>query len=176
MSTASAVAQLLEKDLSECAGGPVSTQLYTLGNYQKRGVQSLPGECIDNIDAAIDCYHPDPALLDLMDEAEVTEALHSHLLKTNCPVTGQPDWASLMIRYRGRRICRESLLKYIVSFREHQDFHEQCVERIFNDILSRCGTEELDVYARYTRRGGLDINPWRSTSNAVPANFRVSRQ
>ncbi|MGS2722233.1 NADPH-dependent 7-cyano-7-deazaguanine reductase QueF [Porticoccus sp. GXU_MW_L64] len=175
------VSQRLEGDLSQCAGGPVLVQLYTLANYQKQGVQELPGECIDTLDVAIDCYHPAPGLLDVTSGGEtnvgkVSETLHSHLLKTNCPVTGQPDWASVMIRYRGRQISREGLLKYIVSFRQHQDFHEQCVERIFSDILSHCGPEELDVYARYTRRGGLDINPWRSTSTAVPGSFRLVRQ
>ena len=170
------VSQRMAADLGECAGSPVVVQLYTLGNHQKTGLQQMPGDCIDNIEASIDTYQPDPSLLDLADNGQVAECLHSHLLKTNCPVTGQPDWASLMVRYRGRQICRQSLLKYIVSFREHQDFHEQCVERIFNDILSRCGPEELDVYARYTRRGGLDINPWRSTSTAMPASFRTVRQ
>ena len=170
------VTQRLEADLSQCADGPAVVQLYTLGDYQKRGLQALPGYCIDGIDADIDSYQPDPALLDLLDSNEVTESLHSHLLKTNCPVTGQPDWASVLIRYRGRKICPQGLLKYIVSFREHQDFHEQCAERIFNDILSRCGPEELDVYARYTRRGGLDINPWRSTSTTLPINLRTVRQ
>ena len=172
----SEVAQRLEADLSQCAGGPVVVQLYTLGNYQKRGVQLLPGDCIDGLEVEIDTYQPDPSLLDLVNTGEVTECLHSHLLKTNCPVTGQPDWASVMVRYRGRGICRKGLLKYIVSFREQQDFHEQCVERIFNDILARCGPEELDVYARYTRRGGLDINPWRSTTTAVPPSLRLARQ
>ena len=170
------VSQRLENDLSECAGGPVLVQLFTLANYQKQGVQELPGNCIDNLDVTIDCYQPEPALLDVTDGGEVSETLHSHLLKTNCPVTGQPDWASVMVRYRGRQISQQGLLKYIVSFRQHQDFHEQCVERIFTDILSRCGPEELDVYARYTRRGGLDINPWRSTSTAVPGSFRLVRQ
>ncbi|UTW45694.1 NADPH-dependent 7-cyano-7-deazaguanine reductase QueF [bacterium SCSIO 12696] len=170
------VSQRLEVDLSQCAGGPVLVQLFTLANYQKLGVADLPGTCIDNLDVAIDCYHPDPSLLDVTDVGEVQETLHSHLLKTNCPVTDQPDWASVMVRYRGRQISREGLLKYLISFRQHQDFHEQCVERIFMDILSRCGPDELDVYARYTRRGGLDINPWRSTSNATPTSFRLVRQ
>jgi 7-cyano-7-deazaguanine reductase len=99
------------------------------------------------------------------------------LLKTNCPVTGQPDWASIFITYSGKALEREALLKYIISFREHQDFHEHCVERIFVDILSRCKPTELTVYARYTRRGGLDINPFRSTDkDALPQVGRLLRQ
>jgi 7-cyano-7-deazaguanine reductase len=93
----------------------------------------------------------------------VDELLVSHLLKSNCPVTGQPDWASVQISYRGPRIDREGLLRYLISFRRHDDFHEQCVERIFVDLMRRCAPERLTVHARYTRRGGLDINPWRST-------------
>lgn len=103
--------------------------------------------------------------------------LHSHLLKSNCPVTGQPDWASIVIHYRGRPLQRESLLRYLVAFRSHQDFHENCVERIFCDIAATCGPERLSVYARYTRRGGLDINPFRSTEvGERPAWTRTARQ
>ena len=101
---------------------------------------------------------------------------YSHLLKTNCPVTDQPDWASVYINYTGPAIDPDGLLKYIVSYREHQDFHEQCVEQIFADIILRCQPSVLSVNARYMRRGGLDINPFRSTSDAVPQNFRHVRQ
>jgi 7-cyano-7-deazaguanine reductase len=101
----------------------------------------------------------------------------SHLLKSNCPVTGQPDWASVQVVYAGARIERAGLLRYLVSYRNHDDFHEQCVERIFRDILARCAPERLTVQARYTRRGGLDINPWRSNvDTAEPANSRLQRQ
>lgn len=190
-STWQQVTQRLQADLSQCAGGPVTVQLFSLAEYQKIGVTPLPGQCIDNLDVEIHNYHPDPELLSinstgpapealapetLTSEMLVTETLHSHLLKTNCPVTGQPDWASVVITYQGRQISPEGLLKYIVSFRQHQDFHEQCVERLFTDILARCAPQKLDVYARYTRRGGLDINPWRSTDVTTPGSLRLVRQ
>ena len=105
-----------------------------------------------------------------------SETLYSHLLKSNCPVTGQPDWASVHICYTGAKICHEGLLKYVVSFREHQDFHEHCVERMFVDIMTRCQPQNLTVYARYTRRGGLDINPLRSTDEVTVSQPRLVRQ
>lgn len=111
---------------------------------------------------------PDPALLTANADDVVEEALHSALLKSNCPVTGQPDWADLFIAYRGPRIARAALLRYIVSFRDHAGFHEQCVERIYMDLSARCLPQWLSVEARYTRRGGLDINPWRATPGLVP--------
>jgi len=106
----------------------------------------------------------------------VERTLYSHLLKSNCPVTGQPDWGSIQIHYRGVPIDKEGLLKYIVSYREQGDFHEQCVENIFLDILEHCQPEQLSVYARYVRRGGLDINPFRSTGTVFPENYRLNRQ
>ena len=109
-------------------------------------------------------------------EGDADETLVSHLLKSNCPVTGQPDWASVEINYAGRRIDREGLLRYIVSFRDHADFHEHCVERIYVDLMRRCAPRRLSVYARYTRRGGLDINPWRSSEPGDPPNPRTARQ
>lgn len=124
---------------------------------------------IDGIDADIAEYAaPNPALLSADDADAATEVLRSDLLKSNCPVTGQPDWASLRIAYRGPRIDRAGLLRYLVSFREHAGFHEQCVERIFVDVLARCRPASLSVEARYTRRGGLDINPWRATPGTPP--------
>jgi 7-cyano-7-deazaguanine reductase len=106
----------------------------------------------------------------------VSETLHSHLFKTNCPVTGQPDWASILIRYRGGKIRWDRILAYLVSYRHHTEFHEQCVERVFVDILHHCRPEDLTVYARYTRRGGLDINPFRSNFEEAPDNVRLLRQ
>lgn len=133
---------------------------------------------LDTLDVDIDDYGPpNPAHLhaDAGDIAD--EVLRSHLLKSNCPVTGQPDWASVRIAYRGPRIDRAGLLRYLVSFRDHAEFHEQCVERIFTDLRARCGVESLAVEARYTRRGGLDINPWRTTADrAPPQAFRDLRQ
>ena len=125
-------------------------------------------QSIDALDVDIDTYGPpDPGLL-RSDDDIVNETLHSRLLKSNCPVTAQPDWAQLRIAYRGPRIDRAGLLRYVVSFRDHADFHEQCVERIFVDLMARCRPESLSVQARYTRRGGLDINPWRATADRAP--------
>jgi 7-cyano-7-deazaguanine reductase len=106
----------------------------------------------------------------------VTEQLCSHLLKSNCPVTGQPDWATLLVSYTGPKIDRAGLLRYVVSFRQKQDFHEHCVETVFADLMSRFNPESLTVVARYTRRGGLDINPWRSTETGQDAVPRLIRQ
>ena len=123
---------------------------------------------IDKLDIEIDTYEPAPELLRTRPGDAVEETLCSRLLKSNCPVTGQPDWASVQIRYRGAPIDREALLRYVISFRQHAEFHEHCVERIYTDIMAACRPELLTVYARYTRRGGLDINPWRSNFEAAP--------
>lgn len=157
------VIERLEWDLSEAVGADVMVNLYPLdaGDF---AVKTLPGECIDGLDVAISHYTPAPELLKSNAEEIVEESLHSHLLKSNCPVTGQPDWGSVVIHYRGPRIERETLLAYLVSYRNHQDFHEHCVERIYLDILAATGAHELAVMARYTRRGGLDINPCRASS------------
>ena len=136
------------------------------------------GESIDTLDIDITDYGPpNPGYL-LADESRpVVELLVSDLLKSNCPVTGQPDWASLALHYRGPRIDREGLLRYLVSFRDHAGFHEQCVEHIFHDVLTRCRPQALSIEARYTRRGGLDINPWRATPGfPAPAALREVRQ
>jgi 7-cyano-7-deazaguanine reductase len=133
--------------------------------------------CIDDIDLAVTHYGPPDASLLTTHADAAGETLVSHLLKSNCPVTGQPDWASLRIGYHGPRIDRAGLLRYIASFRDHCEFHEQCVERIFVDMMARCRPRSLSVEARYTRRGGLDINPWRGTPDrAPPAPARDLRQ
>ena len=171
------VVELLTHDLSTACGAPVDVILYELAEYAGFYVISEPqGSCLDQRSVSIDCYHPDNTLLSASPENEVTETLYSHLLKTNCPVTDQPDWASLYITYSGPQIDADGLLKYIVSYRQHQDFHEQCVEQIFSDIMLRCNPSELSVYARYMRRGGLDINPFRSTSRTTPPALRQVRQ
>ncbi len=138
----------------------------------------LSGVLLDRLDIEVDQYTPSPALLtSARDEAPVEETLVSHLLKSNCLVTGQPDWASVQVRYVGPQIEQEGLLRYLIGFREHNEFHEQCVERIFIDIMRQCAPQKLAVYARYTRRGGLDINPWRSNfSGPPPKNLRTARQ
>ena len=174
--SAAKVVEALERDLSACVKGPVLVDLFSVEEFAKRGLQEMPGVCLDDSHVAINSYQPDASLLNLDDGPVVKEALHSHLLKTNCPVTGQPDWASIVVRYMGSPINRESLLKYLISYRNHADFHEQCVERIFIAILEMCQPYELEVCARYTRRGGLDINPYRSTSMQEPINLRASRQ
>ncbi|MCH7370425.1 NADPH-dependent 7-cyano-7-deazaguanine reductase QueF [Aeromonas sp. MR16] len=172
----SAVQALLVKDLSACAGAEVGVSLFTL-NQAPHQIATLPGECIDEQDLEVDNYEFDQTLLRGAAGPEVVEeTLHSHLLKSNCLVTSQPDWGSLVIHYRGPRLDREKLLRYLISFRQHNEFHEQCIERIFIDLKHFCGPSELTVYARYTRRGGLDINPFRSDWEPVPANLRLIRQ
>lgn len=175
---AAAVEALLRRDLSAAAGAEVAVVLVPAAGFATERLQELGGDCIDALDLDIADYdtpRPDYLLADAGVEAE--ETLVSHLLKSNCPVTGQPDWASVQIRYRGPRLDRAGLLRYLVSFRRHSDFHEQCVERIYTDLLARCRPLSLAVYARYTRRGGLDINPFRSSdADAVPPNPRGARQ
>lgn len=153
-------------DLSACAGAVVSV-LFGVPPL----VEDAEGQSLDALDVAIECYGPPaPELLSADADNIVTETLSSALLKSNCPVTGQPDWASVSVRYHGPAIDREGLLKYLVSYRDHAEFHEQCVERIFSEISLRCRPQWLEVEARYTRRGGLDINPWRASAGiAHPA-------
>ncbi|MBJ7575543.1 NADPH-dependent 7-cyano-7-deazaguanine reductase QueF [Luteimonas sp. MC1828] len=163
-------------DLSGAAGATVAVDF---GLPPMAGVDDDAGSIdIDGVDVAIDAYdHPAPELLACDPAAEVEETLRSQLLKSNCPVTGQPDWASVRIAYRGPRIDRAALLHYLVSFREHAGFHEQCVEQVFVDLMAQCRPEWLSVEARYTRRGGLDINPWRATPGLPPpAARRDARQ
>lgn len=169
---------LLEKDLSAAAGANVSVNLMSPDGEFHSDVGEAEFSCLDSMDVEGFEYQPNRALLQLDSEKVVSEKLCSHLLRSNCPVTGQPDWASIYIDYNGPKIQPESLLKYIVSFRQCQDFHEHCVERIFTDLMSVCHCESLTVYARYTRRGGLDINPYRATldkPDLAPA-LRTPRQ
>ena len=172
------VLRTLESDLSVTAQAPVMVRLLDMTRLQQQGLARLPGECLDDLDVQIDTYGYSPDLVRLAQGAgQVRETLNSHLLKSNCPVTGQPDWASVMISYAGPALDRANLLRYLVSFREHADFHEQCVERIFLDLQRVLGPDcELTVYARYLRRGGLDINPWRSNQPGMPDNLRLARQ
>jgi 7-cyano-7-deazaguanine reductase len=163
-------------------GGPVGARagvrLIGPDDFDREPVHELDGLSLDRLD--IDCTHeqPAPELLQVaVDEQPVQEVLTSRLLKSNCPVTGQPDWGSVQIRYTGPQIEQGGLLRYLVSFRRHNDFHEHCVERIFTDLWARCRPSRLSVYARYTRRGGLDINPWRTSHpGPAPANVRTARQ
>jgi 7-cyano-7-deazaguanine reductase len=174
---AGAVQEILEKDLSALAGAPVTARVRSLDEVSAEGCASLPGVCIDELDIAISDYaHPRPELLRCDSEEIVEEALHSHLLKSNCPVTGQPDWGSVVVDYRGPALDHASFLAYLVSFRQHQDFHEHCVERIYMDLQRLLQPQRLTVYARYVRRGGLDINPYRSSTTIQPDNRRLARQ
>lgn len=176
--SADALRAVLARDLSAAAAAPVSVVLTSPSAPGTFPVEPLAGECIDDLPVAIDHYGPPRAsFLATDDERRVEETLVSHLLKSNCPVTGQPDWASVQIAYAGLKIDRAGLLRYLVSFRDHSEFHEQCVERIFLDLLRECAPARLSVYARYTRRGGLDINPFRSNvAGAFAGNPRTARQ
>lgn len=172
-----ALRALLAHDLSHATGSAVSVVLTPVASNAVR-IEPLSGEVIDELPIAIDHYGPPrPEFLRVDDGSAVEETLVSHLLRSNCPVTGQPDWGSVQIGYRGPRIDRAGLLRYLIGFRQHSEFHEQCVERIFVDLMARCAPGQLSVYARYTRRGGLDINPWRSNRRGFdPGNPRTSRQ
>lgn len=172
-----ALLAVMTKDLSAAAGKPVEVRLRTLDDVAAEGIAPLPGRCIDDLDVMIGHYDsPQTELLHCDAARQVEECLHSHLLRSNCPVTGQPDWGTLVIDYRGAALDPASLLAYLVSFRQHADFHEQCVERIFLDLQRLLKPERLSVYARYLRRGGLDINPYRSTETVAVDNGRLVRQ
>jgi len=171
--------ELLRADLSAGFGAPVQVALTTPDTFAHLKMGELDGMSLDRLDIEVNEYFPNAALLSTSTgEVPVEEKLVSHLLKSNCLVTGQPDWASIQIHYIGTPINQEGLLKYLIGFRNHNEFHEQCVERIFMDILRQCKPQKLAVYARYTRRGGLDINPWRSnfTTGLRPSNLRNARQ
>lgn len=160
-----AVAQTLTRDLSACAASPVQVSLFTLDALQPP-IVAFSGQSLDQQDLRITAYDYTPQLLTQATDAAqplTEETVYSHLLKSNCLITHQPDWGSIQIAYRGPRIDHAALLRYLVSFRQHSAFHEQCVDQIFADLLHFCRPEKLCVYARYTRRGGLDINPWRAT-------------
>ncbi|AJP43109.1 7-cyano-7-deazaguanine reductase [Alteromonas australica] len=172
---ANAVKDVIQSDLSACAGSEVDVALVLPSQFASLSFKEFEGELLDDLDVEINEYSPNTAFLSQSDK-NVEESLVSHLLKSNCLITSQPDWASVIIRYQGKAINREGLLKYLISFRQHNEFHEQCVERIFCDILAHCEVDKLTVCARYTRRGGLDINPFRSNCEAPYPNFRQARQ
>lgn len=180
-----AVQERLREDINEALwrGAPAclssaSVRMMAPEHFETQRVQELEGLSLDRLDVECTDYSPRPDLLKAdHDNPPVTETLVSHLLKSNCLVTGQPDWGSVQISYTGAAIDQEGLLRYIVSFRNHNEFHEQCVERIFMDIMRQCRPLKLSVYARYTRRGGLDINPLRTSAPmAIPQNVRTARQ
>ena len=180
-----AVQERLREDINEAlwCGAPArlssaSVRVMAPEHFETQRVQELEGLSLDRLDVECTDYSPRPDLLKAdHDNPPVTETLVSHLLKSNCLVTGQPDWGSVQISYTGAAIDQEGLLRYIVSFRNHNEFHEQCVERIFMDIMRLCRPLKLSVYARYTRRGGLDINPLRTSAPmTIPQNVRTARQ
>jgi 7-cyano-7-deazaguanine reductase len=169
------VMETLANDLSVAAGAEVSVELFDV-DASELSPQQLPGECLDDLDIAVSDYTPSSNHLSVGEEI-VEETLYSHLLKSNCPVTGQPDWGSVLIRYKGPKIDREGLLRYLIGFRQHQDFHEHCVEHIFTDLMAQAKPTQLLVLARYVRRGGLDISPWRATPGLTPPTpLRLARQ
>jgi len=178
------VKSVLQQDLSAAIwhGGvvqaAVGVQLLTPEQFGAEKILEMPGVNLDRLDLDCTHYQPAPELLHAAwDEQPVSETLTSQLLKSNCLVTGQPDWGSVSIGYSGPQIDQAGLLQYIVSFRNHNEFHEHCVERIYMDIMSRCKPTKLSVQARYTRRGGVDINPWRSSHpQAMPVQIRTARQ
>ncbi len=173
--SAGIVQETMTKDLSLIAGEQVKVRLITPERFELLQIAQPEGECIDGLDIDIVHYQARPDLLQT-DGGIVDQSLHSHLLRTNCPVTGQPDWATVVIKYHGKQIVKESLLAYLISYRQHTGFHENCVEKIFTDIMSHCKPDRLMVYARFTRRGGIDINPYRSTKQCVTNIDRLARQ
>lgn len=171
------VQETLTKDLSKAVGLPVEVVIYPASVQSHSQIENFQGIYLDDLDISCSQQKVNAELLTTSDERVENCTVYSHLLKSNCPVTGQPDWGSISINYSGSQINNETLLHYLISFRNHNEFHEQCVERIFMDLTTRCKPEELTVYARYTRRGGLDINPIRSSRPLMPPkNSRLYRQ
>jgi 7-cyano-7-deazaguanine reductase len=172
------VRDTIRRDVSASCGASVSVHLSGPAEFGKLRLDEFDGLSLDRLDLDTDIYKPDASLLKAaVNEAPVEETLYSNLLKSNCPVTGQPDWGSVQIHYVGPQIDQASLLRYIISYRNHTGFHEQCVEKMFVDVLNACQPVKLAIYARYTRRGGLDINPFRTNFNLpMPDNLRTARQ
>jgi 7-cyano-7-deazaguanine reductase len=173
-----AVAAAIAADLSKACGAPVAVALAPASVPSQPGDErsGFPGACIDDIVVNCDRWQVDPSLLAVAGDETVSETLHSHLLRSLCPVTGQPDIGSILVRYRGPQMDHGALLRYLVSYRAHSDFHENCIERIFLDIKGHCVPSRLSVYGRYNRRGGLDINPFRSDSEDEAPKLRLPRQ
>ena len=174
------VRDAIARDIASVAGAPAEVALIPAGEFSAQAIAELPGASLDEQELDISDYGPpQPEHLRANVRArQVEESLTTRLFRSNCPVTGQPDWAAMQIRYIGAPIDRAGLLRYLISFREHRGFHEACVERIFVDVTARCAPRALSVYARFTRRGGLDINPWRATPGYAmqPINARTARQ
>lgn len=167
------VAETIQKDLKKAVEGEVFVKIST--DFSGKSLDQPPGICIDHLDITCVAYTPKPSYL-ITNNQEVAEIVYSNILRTNCPVTGQPDWATLIIDYSGKQIDHHGLLNYIVSYRKEAGFHENCVERIFIDTMNRCKPEKLSVYGNFTRRGGIDINPFRSSHSEKGRVFRLYRQ
>ncbi|MCP5343446.1 MAG: NADPH-dependent 7-cyano-7-deazaguanine reductase QueF [Pseudomonadales bacterium] len=161
--SAESVRQRMLHDLSAVAGAEVLVQLSSLDNLDGFGPSLPEGESLDGLDIGIEEYQPNPALLTADPDSEVEQVLYSDLFKSNCPVTGQPDWGTVVLRYQGPEIDREGLLRYLISYREHEGFHEDCAEQIFRDLMARCTPSSLSITLHFLRRGGLEIVPVRST-------------
>jgi len=171
-----ALAAVIRDDLSTTAGGDVRVTIVPVSDWGAQHLSNLPGTCIDDQPASTTAGGVDSSLLVTQSKLVTLEELHSHLLYSNCPVTNQPDSGSILIRYSGPEIDRTGLLNYLVSYRQHNDFHEACIERIFVDITQQCAPTQLTVYGRYNRRGGLDINPFRTDFESEVENVRLWRQ
>lgn len=171
------VQNTITKDLSAAAGKAVNVIVTPLQAIKSEQFGRFPGHNLDHLDIETHCYQVNPDFLICHEGPEIEETLCSELLKSNCMATGQPDWGAIQIHYHGKRIDHAGLLKYIISYRQHVGFGEHCVEQIFKDILERCRPDRLSVYARYTKRGGLDICPFRTNSDSTPPpNIRHFRQ
>lgn len=171
----STVCEVMQKDLSKAVGASVEIDLFPISQLKIKSLEELPGVCLDTLDIETNVYQVHKDFL-TSNGSDVEETLYSNLLKSNCLATGQPDWGSVFIHYVGPKIDHVGLLKYFISFRNHSGFAEHCVEQIYCDLLSQCRPKKLTVYGRYTRRGGLDINPFRSNFEKAPANTRQARQ
>lgn len=156
------VIEIIKTDLSKAACAQVEVIINNLNFYNNSVVTIFAGMCLDDLDVEIVNYDINSDILSCVSKDIVSETLYSNLLKSNCLVTGQPDWASILIKYKGPKINKESLLKYLISYRNHNGFHEECIEHIFSDLMNKCKPSELSIFAKYTRRGGVDINPFRS--------------
>ncbi len=171
------VSRVIEDDLKKLCQGEVCVDLKLPTAFTEFSLSEPAGVCIDDVEVVTDSYHHDASFLHCGEE-HIEECVYSNLLRSNCPVTGQPDWATVIVDYSGKAISHSGLLRYLISFREHTGFHENCVEQIFVDLMNHCGPERLSVYARFTRRGGIDINPLRTTAKGTvrAANIRTARQ
>lgn len=169
------VQRTMEKDLTDATKSSVTVKLYHPKHFTNNSLSEFSGICLDDLDITTETYKVNSAFLKTS-ETYAQETVYSNLFKSNCLATGQPDWGSLLIRYSGKAIDHQGLLKYIISYRTHSGFGEHCIEQIYCELAEKCLPEKLTVYGRYTRRGGLDINPFRSNFETLQDNYRQARQ